>query len=91
MNAARDLLRHAQTETTMLATAVDQIRRAVRLVKADVRTFASLSTGERLAVALVLDRYELVKAYGTMLDAVDRLGQEWLAAARYVQKHGDDE
>jgi hypothetical protein len=64
------------------------IRAKVRMVVADEALFGVLSTGERIAVALVLDRPDLVKFWGTMLDAVDRLGPEWTQAALRVQRYG---
>jgi hypothetical protein len=55
-------------------------------------SFGVLSTGEKIAVAFVLDRFDLLKFWGTMLDGADRLGPEWIEAAVYVQRHGwDDE
>jgi hypothetical protein len=69
-------------------SAVDQIRAKVRMVADDEPSFGVLSTGERCAVALVLDRPDLVKRYGTMLEAADRLGPEWLEAALKVQRDG---
>jgi hypothetical protein len=48
------------------------------MVAADQDSFGVLSTGERIAVALVLDRYDLLKTtWGTMLEATSRLGPEW--------------
>lgn len=45
------------------------------------------STGEKLAVCLVLDRYDWLQAMGySMLEAVDRLGEDWLAAAQQVRR-----
>jgi len=38
-----------------------QIRAKVRLVVRSGLSFATLSTGERIAVALVLDRHDLVQ------------------------------
>ena len=44
------------------------------------------STGEKLAVALALDRADWLKAMGyTMLEAIERVGPTWVAAARTVQ------
>lgn len=64
-----------------------QIRAKVRMVLADEGAFAVLSTGERIAVALVLDRYDLLRStWGTMLEAVDRLGPQWTEAALRVQR-----
>jgi hypothetical protein len=81
--------------------AIDQIREKVRqslkdpettahdedALRVDPQGFGVLSTGEKIAVALVLDRYDLLDGYG-MLDAVDRLGPEWFAAALYVKRNG---
>jgi len=72
-----------------LAAAEAQIRRKVRMVEADEASFGVLSAGERIAVAFVLDRYDLLeRAWGTMLESVDRLGPDWTAAALRVQRHG---
>lgn len=69
--------------------AEDQIRAKVRMVVADESSFGVLSSGEKIAVAMVLDRYDLVKvSWGTMLAAADRLGQTWLRAALQVQRDG---
>jgi hypothetical protein len=47
-----------------------QIRAKVRLVANDERSFGTLSTGERIAVAFVLDRYDLLQdVWGSMLEA----------------------
>jgi len=64
------------------------IRALVEAVVADESRFGVLSTGERVVVALVLDRPDLVKWWGTMLEAVDRLGPEWTRAALRVQREG---
>ena len=45
------------------------IRTKVCMVDYDESRFGLLSTGERIAVALVLDRPDLLKFWGTMLDA----------------------
>jgi hypothetical protein len=66
-----------------------QIRAKVRLVVQSGLSFATLSTGERIAVALVLDRHDLLHdVWGTMLEAVHRLGPEWTEAALRIQRHG---
>ena len=66
------------------------IGRKVEMVKADEAQIGVLSTGERIAVALVLNKTELFpKGDYTILQAVDRLGEEWLAAAILVQKAMD--
>lgn len=68
----------------------DQIRAKVRMVVDNERSFCVLSTGEQIAVALVLDRKDLLDrcGFGTMLAAVDRLGDTWLRAAFQVQRDG---
>jgi hypothetical protein len=72
-----------------LTDAEAQIRRKVRMVAADETTFGLLSSGERIAVALVLDRYDLLQeAWGTMLASVERLGILWTEAALRVQRYG---
>ena len=69
--------------------AESQIRAKVCMVAHDARSFGTLSTGERIAVALVLDRYDLLQdAWGSMLEAVDRLGSDWTQAALRIQRHG---
>jgi hypothetical protein len=73
--------------------AEDHIRAKVRMVVIDESLFGVLSCGERIAVALVLvlNRPDLVKWWGTMLEAVDRLGPEWTQAALRVQRDGWEE
>ena len=69
--------------------AAAHIRAKVRMVDADEASFGVLSSGERIAVALVLDRYDLLqRAWGTIAEAVHRLGPEWTAAVLRVQRHG---
>lgn len=70
-------------------SAANQIRAKVRMVLADARSFGVLSTGEQLAVALVLDRKDLLYECGcTMLEAMHRLGPDWTEAAIKVQREG---
>lgn len=74
---------------TELDAATRQIRVKVRLFLADETRFGVLSTGERIAVAVVLDRYDLLqRAWGTIAEAIDRLGPLWTEAALRVQRHG---
>jgi hypothetical protein len=69
-----------------------QIRNKVRMVVADEANFDVLSCGERIAVALVLDRYDLLtRAWGTIAESVHRLGQEWTDAALRIQRNGWDD
>jgi hypothetical protein len=72
-----------------VAAAAEQIRTKVKMVVADETTFGVLSTGERIAVALVLERYDLLQqAWGHVLDSLDRLGPLWTEAALRVHRHG---
>lgn len=69
--------------------AVGQIRKKVRLVLADEEEFGSLTTEERIAVALVLDRHEwLLCAWGTIVESINRLDPEWIMSALHVQRMG---
>jgi hypothetical protein len=66
-----------------------QILVKVRSFYDDHSNFSRISTGERIAVALVLDRPDLMEvAWGTMAESVYRLGQEWTEAALNVQREG---
>jgi hypothetical protein len=66
-----------------------QILSKVRLYANANSNFGTMSTGERIAVALVLDRPDLMeKAWGTMAESVYRLGHEWTQAAMNVQREG---
>jgi hypothetical protein len=72
-----------------IAAAAEQIRAKVKMVVADETTFGVLSTGERIAVALVLERYDLLqRAWGPVLESIDRLGPVWTDAALRVQRRG---
>jgi hypothetical protein len=74
-----------------IANAEAQIRAKVKMVAADETSFGVLSTGERIAVALVLERYDLLqRAWGHMLESVHRLGPLWTETALRVQRHGWD-
>jgi hypothetical protein len=65
------------------------IRAKVRMVAADEALFGVLSCGERIAVALVLDRYDLLRrAWGSIAESIRRLGPEWTEAALRVQRKG---
>lgn len=64
---------------------------AIRLVKQARMAYGVLSTGERLAVALVLNRPDwLQEESWTLLDAVSRVGDTWLSAAILVHRDGWD-
>ena len=65
------------------------IRAKVRMIVADEALFSVLSSGERIAVALVLDRYDLLqRAWGSIAESIHRLGPEWTEAALRVQRNG---
>ena len=82
-DAPLDHLRFHETETSR------RIRALVRAVDRDNAHMGVLSTGEKCAVALVLNRLDLADKYhGTMLECAVRVGPEWLAAALYVQNNG---
>ena len=69
--------------------AATHIRTKVRMVEADEASFGVLSSGEKIAVAFVLDRYDLLqRVWGTMAESVHRLGPAWTEAALRVQRHG---
>ena len=58
----------------------------VEAARADEACISVLSTGEALAVALVLDRPDLMPVGYTTLEAVERLGEDWTRAALVVQR-----
>lgn len=71
--------------------AESQILEKVKMVVADGTQFGVLSTGERIAVAMVLNRKDLLdRVWGTMLESVHRLGPDWTAAALRVQRNWVD-
>jgi hypothetical protein len=75
--------------THAVAYAEKQILAKVRMVVADGTQFCVLSTGEKIAVAMVLNRKDLLdRAWGTILECVDRLGPDWTEAALRVQRNG---
>lgn len=49
------------------------------------------STGEKLAVAVVLDRHDWLKAMGyTILEAIDRIGDDWMRAVMVAARQRRD-
>jgi hypothetical protein len=65
----------------------DLILEEVRLYAADRTNFRRMSTEVRIAVALVLDRQDLMEvAWGTVAESVHKLGIEWTEAAVNVQR-----
>jgi len=60
-----------------------RILRIAVLVEQDETSRAVLSTDERIAVALVLDRKDWLNQMSwTILGAIDRLGEEWFRATQ---------
>lgn len=60
-----------------------------RIVERDEPQIGVFSMGERIAVALVLNRPDLLpKAFDELIPAIDRLGADWLAAAIRVHRAG---
>jgi hypothetical protein len=68
-----------------------QIREKLQMVLANEADFGVLSTGERIAVAMVLNRFDLISEYGSILEAIYRLDQGWVQAALRVQRYGFEE
>ena len=65
----------------------DRITRLVAGVERNRESVGVLSTGEAIAVAMVLNDEELLPdGYGTWVEAAGRLGEEWLRAAITVQR-----
>ena len=68
----------------------DQIR--VSALAAHRGRFGVLSTGEKVAAALVLNRADLLEEAGyTMAEAIDRVGESWLPYLRRVERDLRDE
>jgi hypothetical protein len=65
----------------------DDLLRMARLVQKDEARIGVYSTGEVIAVALILNRPDLLPPrYSKILEAVDRLGEEWFQVAIQVQR-----
>ena len=67
-----------------------RIGRMVEATKHSRAHHGVLSTAEKLAVALVLNDFEMLGDY-TMLQAMERVGEDWLVASMLVQKAMDEE
>lgn len=66
-----------------------RIRSMVESVERSDDNFGVLSTGEKCAVALVLERADLARrGWGTLLECAARVGPDWLEAAVWVQRDG---
>jgi hypothetical protein len=64
------------------------LKSKARMVLANERAIDALPPGERVIVALILDRADLLPRDYTMLDSFDRLGPELAEAAVRVQRAG---
>lgn len=62
---------------------VEDILRKAEIVEKDPQHIGVFSTGERIAVAL--DQQDLLD-YGTILESVERLGDDWFKAALMAQR-----
>ena len=72
-----------------MANCIDHaLKGKAQVVLADERAIGVLSTGERIAIAFILDRSDLFPRGYTMLDAFNRLETEWIEAALRVQRSG---
>jgi hypothetical protein len=69
-----------------MTTTENALSRLVNVVREDESAIHALSIGEALAVALVLDRKDLLRGY-SMLEAIEKLGPEWARATLVVQRH----
>jgi hypothetical protein len=68
---------------------MDVCRRIETMARQDAhqKQLGPWSTGEKIAVCLVLDRADWLKKMDyTMLEAIDRLGEDWLDACQFVRK-----
>lgn len=66
---------------------VERILQMVEAVERDPPHISVYSTQERIAVALVLDRRDLLHIHwGTILESVERLGPDWFQAALLAQR-----
>ena len=73
-----------------MSDTTDTIMRLAETVKRNPARRGVLSTGEFLAVAMVLNKPQWLKdANYSMLEAIDRLGPDWTQAAINVQKAMD--
>jgi hypothetical protein len=70
----------------VLDIAGDIVRRA-KIVQKNEAQIGVYSTGEAIAIALVLNRPDLLpSSYSHVLEAVDRLGEDWLRAAKIAHR-----
>ncbi len=65
-----------------------RIKGMVRMVEKKPGSIGLLSTGERCAVALILNKPRLLCQGDTMLYAAQRVGQDWLEECWRIQRDG---
>lgn len=65
-----------------------RLRAMCRNVQRDPRSIGVYSTGERCAIALIMNKPKLLPPGDTMLYAADRVGQDWLPICLQVQRDG---
>ena len=68
---------------------MNEIERIVGMIEADEENIGVLSCGEQIAAALIFNRLDwLPEGYKHPLDAIDRLGSNWLQMVMdYHQDH----
>ncbi len=76
-------VRRTQTEDIYL-----RLRAMCRAVQHDPNSIGVYSTGERCAIALIMNRPKLLCDGDTMLYAADRVGDTWLPICLKVQRDG---
>jgi hypothetical protein len=64
----------------------ERIAGLARQVQADPASIGVLSTGEACAVALLLNRLDLLNDHKHPLDALERLGPQWEIAVRDLHR-----
>lgn len=64
------------------------LRSKCRAVEADDGIIGVYSTGEVCAVALIMNRMDLLPQGYTALHAVDRIGENWFAMCLSIQRNG---
>lgn len=68
------------------------LRKATDAKRGGHDAWSVMSTGEKVAVALVLNRADWLAEYGyTLAEAIDRAGPAWLAAIPKVARELADE
>jgi hypothetical protein len=76
-----------RTENSVTRELEQGISAMVAAVADDEKRIGVFSTGEQIAIALVLDRPDLFPNGHTILEAIERLGYVWTQAALRVQRN----